>query len=265
MSSSKAPIRSPSPTGSVQFAAPGAPTPGPTFTVTSSYGNYGNHDKDDTKVDVFYGSREKLRLFITQLIATFKLNRTRYITHKDKKGSATQYYALFKRLQAKLDWNNNILIATFYTDLKDNIKKELGPERPNIYQGLVNKAIEIDNWLYKLGLEKKGYHKKTSGAYYKGKRTNYQSYGDPIDLDVIEQGWSSRLKGKFQRKGLSNKEREQRKKENLCYNYGNPGYRANECGTKPVELHIIEAGIEEEKANTPIKKELKRLRLKSKE
>ncbi|KIW12765.1 hypothetical protein PV08_07952 [Exophiala spinifera] len=84
MSSSKAPIRSLSPIGSVRSAAPGAPTPGPTSTVISSYGNYSNHGKDNTKVDVFYGSREKLRLFVTQLIATFKLNRTRYVTHEDK-------------------------------------------------------------------------------------------------------------------------------------------------------------------------------------
>ncbi|KIW12729.1 hypothetical protein PV08_10007 [Exophiala spinifera] len=134
-----------------------------------------------------------------------------------------------------------------------------------MYQGLVNKAIEIDNWLYELGLKKKGYYGKTGGVYYKGKRTNYQFYGDSMDLDVIERGRSSRLKGKFQCKGLSNKKRERRKKENLCYNYRNPRYKANEYGTKPVRLHIIEVGIEEEKADTLIKKELKRLRLESKE
>ncbi|KAK5414258.1 hypothetical protein LTR06_004071 [Exophiala xenobiotica] len=126
---------------------------------------------------------------------------------------------------------------------------------------LVDRAIEIDNWLYERRLDKKGYRGKIGGSFYKSK--NYQSYGDPMDLDAMERGRSSRLKGKFQRKGPSNQERERRKKDNLCYNYGKSGHIARECGTKPERLHMIDdtIGIEAKKADTSIEKELARMRI----
>ena len=71
---------------------------------------------------------------------------------------------------------------------------------------------------------------------------------------------SSRPKGKFQRQGPSPRERERRKKENLCYSYGKSGHRAREYGTRPHGLHMMDdtAGIGETKADTPIKEELGR-------
>jgi hypothetical protein len=79
-----------------------------------------------------------------------------------------------------------------------------------------------------------------------------------MDLDVMEQNRFLRPRGKFHRKGPSNKERERRKKDNLYYNYRKSGYIARECDIKLERLYIINniAGIEVKKADTSIEKEL---------
>jgi hypothetical protein len=168
---------------------------------------------------------------------------------------------LFQRLAAKLDWESNAFASAYYAGLKDSVKDKMGIERPDEYKKLVARSIEIDNWLYERAMERKGFQGKTSGAFYQ-KKNRYQSYGDPMDLDNMERGRPSRPKGKFQRQGLSPKERERRKKDNLCYNCGKSGHRARECGTRPQGLHMMDdiAGIGETKADTPMKKELERLK-----
>ena len=45
---------------------------------------YTDTSKDGVKVELFYGNREKLGYFLTQLKITFKLNSTRYTKVEDK-------------------------------------------------------------------------------------------------------------------------------------------------------------------------------------
>ena len=291
MSSSKAPVRSPSPTGSVRSAAP------PTSINASAFGE----KKDGLKVELFYGDRAKLGMFLVQLQAVFALRPNDYNSHPARvlyaamhmRGSAfhwieplmkdyltysqdqwedetkrvfgkyvAQYYALFQRLKSKLDWENHAFASVFYQGLKDNVKDEMGMDRPKQLKDLVARAISIDNWLFERRLEKKGSGRPHFGGTFYAKKS-HQSYGDPMDLDAMERGRSSRPnKGKFQRKGPSKKEQERRRKENLCYSCGKSGHMARECGNRPRELHMMEkvtAGIEAKKADTSMKKELAQL------
>jgi hypothetical protein len=73
MSSSKAPIRSPSPTGSVRSTAPAG-------IGTSAYGD----KKDGLKVEYFYGDRAKLGMFLVQLQAMFTLKPGDFNTHPSR-------------------------------------------------------------------------------------------------------------------------------------------------------------------------------------
>ncbi|KIW11736.1 hypothetical protein PV08_09008 [Exophiala spinifera] len=193
--------------------------------------------KDDETKEIF----ASFNVFVQKLKQIFgtpgeEQAASQRIHHLKQTGSAANYYALFKRLEAKLDWEDNAYAAAYYNGL-----------------------IEIDNWLYERRLEKKGYRGRTGGPF-NGNKGSSRSYGDPMDLDAMERGRSSRPKGKFQRKGPSNKERERRKKENLCYNCGKSGHRAKECGTKPLGLHMMQArtGAGEKKADTPAKIWMKR-------
>lgn len=205
-----------------------------------------------------FGKYDNFVTRITQIFGTpgEEQQAAQRIHNLRQTGSAAQYFALFQRLKAKLNWEDNAYVAAFYQGLKDPIKDEMGMKPPKKLQDMVDKAIEIDNWLYERRLDKKGYKGKIGGSYYKTK--SYQNYGDPMDLDAMERGRSSRPKGKLQRKGPSNKERERRKKENLCYNCGKSGHRAKECGTRPQGLYMMDntAGIEEKKADTSMKNEL---------
>jgi hypothetical protein len=71
MSSSKAPIRSPSPTGSVRSTAPPASLNATAF----------REKKDGLKIELFYGDRAKLGMFLVQLQAVFTLRPNDYSTH----------------------------------------------------------------------------------------------------------------------------------------------------------------------------------------
>jgi hypothetical protein len=285
--------------------------------------------KDNIRVEHFYGDKAKLKMFLTQLKAVFKLYPKKYPGAADKvlfaalnlkgsafawfeptlndyleassesgmdkdtraifhtfanfeikikqvfgvadeeataermlhdikqKGSTAQYYALFKQLEKRVEWNEKALAAAYYRGLSDTVKDRM-EEVPDEYQELVEKSIEIDNRLYERRMEKKGWFGKPTMGGGRG-RPNYQTnYGDPMDLDAMKQGRPSRSGGpRFRRTGFGgNKERERRKKENLCYNCGKSGHRAKECHAKAQQLHMMDdsAGIGEQKADTPMKR-----------
>ncbi len=231
--------------------------------LMKDYLTYASGQWEDETREIF-GKYDNFTERITQIFGTpgEEQQAAQRIHSLKQTGSAAQYFALFQRLKAKLNWEDNAYTAAFYQGLKDQIKDEIGMKPPKKFKDLVDKAIEVDNWLYERRLDKKGYKGKIGGSYYKSK--NYSSYGDPMDLDAMERGRSSRPnKGKFPRQGLSNKERERRKKDNLCYSCGKSGHMARECGNGPKGLHMMEkvtAGIEGKKADTSIEKELEQLK-----
>jgi len=170
-------------------------------------------------------------------------------------GSAAQYYAMFQRLANKLDWEPNAFASAYYMGLKDSVKDRMGAERPVDYKPLIEKSIEIDNWLYERQMERKGSFRGYGGTY----RNKQSSYGDPMDLSVMQDNRASRSKG-FRRNTRgprgNDKERDRRRQENLCYTCGKPGHRARDCKTTAQGLHMMSdgiAGMEEQKADTSIR------------
>ena len=90
-----------------------------------------------------------------------------------------------------------------------------------------------------------------------GRKRDYR-YGDPMDLDTMDSGRPSWLRAQGGRGHGGNKERERRRRENLCYNCGKSGHRAMECNSKPERLYMMNdntSSMIEKKANTIMKPE----------
>jgi hypothetical protein len=118
----------------------------------------------------------------------------------------------------------------FYRGLKEFVKDELSRiDHMETLQELSEAAIKIDNRAYERKIEKKGiftYHLRPSK----------NRYGDPIDLDAtsrkeLNATRSSKPKGQFKEK-LSDKERNRRRDERLCFGCGKPGHMARDCRSR---------------------------------
>jgi len=71
-------------------------------------------------------------------------------------GSTSNYAAKFRREAAKLAWGDKFLMVRFYQGLKDDVKDILVMEdRPGTLEAYIERAIRIDNSLYKRRQEKK--------------------------------------------------------------------------------------------------------------
>ena len=88
----------------------------------------------DKKLDKLYGDHRKAPNAERELIAL------------KQKGLVADYVAAFHGLAAKIDQDEVVLAATFYSGLKDNVKDEFARiDRLEEIQDLINKAINIDN------------------------------------------------------------------------------------------------------------------------
>ena len=66
----------------------------------------------DKKLDKLYGDHRKV------------LNAKRELIALKQKGLVVDYAATFYSLAAKIDWDEVVLVATFYSRLKDDVKDE---------------------------------------------------------------------------------------------------------------------------------------------
>ena len=88
----------------------------------------------DKKLDKLYRDHRKV------------LNAERELIALKQKWLVVDNAATFYNLAAKIDWDEVVLVATFYSRLKDDVKVEfVRIDRLEEIQSLINKAINIDH------------------------------------------------------------------------------------------------------------------------
>lgn len=213
-------------------------------------------DEDDKEAKKIFSSFAYYESKLRQVFGNVDEERVaaRQIRQMRQQTSAAQYSARFQQLAGRLDWDDAALASAFYEGLSEAVKDQMGPNPPEAYKILMDAAIKTDGWLYERRMEKRG------GRFYSGPRFvpnqgRRRDYGDPMDLDSTERGGFSRPNNRRPGRGNGgDKEREKRKRNNLCFECGKPGHRARECNNRAQGLHMMDdsAGTVGKKADTTV-------------
>jgi hypothetical protein len=174
-------------------------------------------------------------------VATRKLRQLR------QTGSARSYTAEFRRIMARLDWNDEAFMAQYHEGLKEALKDELVRiDEPDDLQEMMEIAGKVDNRFYERRLQKGGktnvftkvhqFQKKNPQGRFTKKP--HRQYGDPMELDVI----TKKTRDKPNRKG-----KEDWKKGKKCFKCGKPGHFSNECGQ--MQLNMVRKDPEDPVSN----------------
>jgi hypothetical protein len=211
--------------------------------ILSDYVESGTPD-DDTKA--CFRNFAQFEVLIKQVFGTINEERaaSREIYRIKQTGSAAAFFSEFQRIAKDLRWDDEDAFAEiFYNGLKPEIRRHM-MNPPTTYKKMVDEAISIDNRLFELRQEDAGPRRQHGrGGYQRGYhfRNRRNNYGDPMDLDAMKIGSTSRAKyGKGGRgQGKGDREKDYRRKENLCYTCGKSGHHANKCQDSTRGLHMM--------------------------
>jgi hypothetical protein len=192
-----------------------------------------NHGADDTNEDTdqIFASYAAFRKKISAIYGEIDEERTaeRKLRRLGQKGSAGKYTAEFRQVTAKLQWEDQPLIAQYYSGLKDRVKDEIARgDRPITLDDMIELAVRIDNRQYERDQEKKGASiPQTPRRRDPPSKKNDE---DAMDIDKIETG------GKGSR--ISKTELDRRYKQNACLYCGKQGHRRDVCPEKKPDVKV---------------------------
>jgi hypothetical protein len=151
------------------------------------------------------------------LVATTKLR-----TLQQRSRLASAYVAEFQQLACDLDWNDTTLITMFRWGLHDDIKTLLlNLLKPTTLSEAITQAIDYDNRLF----EQRQERRLLFGSYrvdYKAptrQTSSSTSTLEPMQIDTSRK--------------LIEEEKEQRRREHLCFYCGVKDHSLNNCPLKP--------------------------------
>ena len=97
-----------------------------------------------------------------------------------QKHSAAEYAVKFQHITFLTDWNDSVLTALYYWELREFIKNEIArADWPEILQNMVDLVIQIDSHQWKRQRERKRHWHKD---YRQPKYTEHRYYLDPMNL-----------------------------------------------------------------------------------
>jgi Retrotransposon gag protein len=104
-------------------------------------------------------------------------------------GSTIEYISKFQQVSSRVEWDDVVLIATFYIKLKDHVKDKISCiKRLEELINMINTAIYINNQMYKRQLERTRGRTSFQPYYYinisKTKKASLELYSKEIDLDT---------------------------------------------------------------------------------
>src|SRR5947199_7286124 len=138
-------------------------------------------------------------------------------------GSVADYVAEFRKLEARVDWDDAAKKARFYEGLKNYIKDAmLQVDPPKTLIKLIELAIRIDNRYNERTMEKRTFGNISSFVQYRKRQSmpRKDPYGlRPMEVDLLA-------------KDNSNQEKQRRTNEKLCLNCGKPGHYIRDCQQK---------------------------------
>ena len=155
---------------------------------------------------------------------------TRSLRKLRQTGTVSFYIAEFRHYSSLLAWNEDALISQFVDGLSEPIKDELAKaELPTVLKDLFDKAVRLDNRLHDRDLDRREASKSSGPPPRKEPRAHAPSAISSRPTLISPGRTSSRPP--FTR--LSEKQREYRRKNNLCMYCGGPGHVAPECPIAP--------------------------------
>lgn len=142
--------------------------------------------------------------------------------------SVTEYTSKFQQITAKVEWNDTVFTAKFYLRLKDSVKnKFIKIKRPDELNNIIKTAIKIDNRLYKRQLEKS---RESVRIFYRKHKTNIKKYINssqqiiyPVKMNL--DATFHKKKSRVNKDRLSDTQKCERTKKQLCYYCRKPGYQ----------------------------------------
>ena len=162
-------------------------------------------------------------------------NAERKLWRLKQTGSVAKLVSDFQQIITHLNWDETMYIAKFEEMLKPEIQEKLvWMERPTSLNELFERAVKIDNTLYDLRVRQK---ESRYGNTFRGNpRTSHYRSNDKRPAQPRSQGYEDpygprpmELDATQHRPFVSDKERERRRKEKLCFTCGKPGHMTKAC------------------------------------
>jgi hypothetical protein len=164
--------------------------------------------------------------------------------------SASTYATDFKKYALYLDWSDEALRQAFFDGLKFDVQDRLlSPQRFATFYELVDAAIEWDNLLF----QRRRAHPalRTSRPFANAReitRPSVVNVYKPVEA-AIKGPWPMDVDSVQPRKPLTQSEKDERRKKNLCLYCGKPGHQVQDCRAKPSTQKLTAIGESSENDN----------------
>jgi Retrotransposon gag protein len=145
-------------------------------------------------------------------------------------GTVSFYIAEFRQHSSLLTWNEDALISQFVEGLSDSIKDELAKtEPPTGLKDLFEMTVRLDNRLRDRDMDRREASKSTDPPARKEPRV----YAPSATSSRPKLNSADRASSRPPPARLSEKQKEYRRKHNLCMYCGGQGHVAPECPIAP--------------------------------
>lgn len=149
--------------------------------------------------------------------------------------SASAYATEFKKYAMYLSWSDEALRQSFFDGLRIDVQDRLlSPQRFSTFADLVESSIEWDNLLY----QRRRAHPNTRAI--RNTFATARDYVQPATVTShrtietsVKGPWPMDVNTVQPRKPLTQAEKDERRKKNLCLYCGKPGHRVQDCRAKP--------------------------------